>query len=114
MTSYKILEFGDDYIELLEAYQCNSKIELHKREGELIRQYKDICVNRCIAGRTKKQFYEDNKEKLQKQQKEYREENKEKIKEKHNCECGGHYTLGHKARHEKTKMHLFIVNKLLI
>ena len=75
MTSYKILEFGDEYIELLESYPCNSKMELHKREGELIRQYKDVCVNRCITGRTRKQYKCENKEQI----KQYYQENKEKI-----------------------------------
>ena len=162
MTSYKILEYGDEYMELLESYPCNSKIELHKREGELIRQYKDVCVNICVAGRTKKQYKMENKEKIKQYQIEnkekinarekiryhnnlekerersrnYRERNieqslarsrkyylenkelvsqtsklrwieqKDKLSEKHNCECGDHYTLQHKARHEKTKKHL--------
>ena len=121
MTSYKILELGDEYIELLEACPCNSKIELHKREGELIREYRNICVNKSIAGRTDKQYRMENKEKIalvdqkryynnidreHERKRKYREQNKDKFTERHNCECGGHYTINHKARHEKSKKHL--------
>ena len=34
--SYKIMQFGDAYIELIECYPCSCKEELNKREGELI------------------------------------------------------------------------------
>ena len=122
ISSYKILEFGDGYIELLESYPCNSRMELHKREGELIRQYKDVCVNMCVAGRTIKQYKMENKEQIKEKGKQYRMENKEKIKkyreknkerltEKHNCDCGGHYMLKHKATHEKTKKHLNFIKQ---
>jgi len=108
VTSYEILKLGEAYIELLELFQCNSKLELHKREGELIREHKLNCVNKLIAGRTVKEYLIDNKESIGEktkmylkdnkqmlidkrhanrekthiQQKQYRDENKEKIKEK--------------------------------
>lgn len=44
-SSKEMLEYNDCYIELLESYPCNSKEELTKREGELIRENKDNCVN---------------------------------------------------------------------
>ena len=75
-ASFIILENEHYDIELIEYYPCKTKAELCRREGEL--QRKKDCVNKLIAGRTKKEYYEDNKEKF----KEYREENKEKIKEK--------------------------------
>ena len=43
-----------------EDYPCNSKKELDAREGEY--QKNNDCVNKRVAGRTKKQHYEDNKE----------------------------------------------------
>lgn len=123
ITSFKILEQGDVYIELLELCPCDSKIELHKREGELIREMN--CVNRNIAGRTQKEYKQDNKEKIKKIDKHYRTVNKEKISKykkqyqqenketlskyyntKHECECGGCYTNSHKAKHLKTKKHI--------
>jgi len=67
------------YIELYEEYPCNNKYCLEKREGEVIRLIGNI--NKCIAGRTDKEYYNDNKEKLLEYQKEYNEENKEKINE---------------------------------
>ena len=47
-------EFGIDNckIELIEYCKCDSKDELVRREGELIKN--SDCVNKTIAGRTKK------------------------------------------------------------
>jgi hypothetical protein len=84
ISSFDILKYEDHYIELLEDYKCESKNELLKREGELIRKYKDNVVNYIVAGRTHKEYLEDNKDKIKKLQKEYnekyREDNKDKIK----------------------------------
>lgn len=77
VTSYDIIKFGDAYIELLEAYPCNNNLELHKREGELIREHRANCVNKNIAGRMRKQYFDDNKDKM----KEYYKTNINKIKE---------------------------------
>ena len=46
------------YIELFENFPCNSKEELNKREGEIIREIG--TVNKTIAGRTHKEYYETN------------------------------------------------------
>ena len=68
-----------------------------------------VCVNKYIAGRTKIEYYEDNKANILKQKKEYYEENLDKILEQHNkpfeCECGGKYTHCHKPRHLRTIKH---------
>jgi len=59
--SKKLFEKYDDVrIELIESYPCNNKEELNKKEGEYIRNNK--CLNRCIAGRTEQEYYQDNKE----------------------------------------------------
>lgn len=81
MTSFKLLEYDDHYIELIMNYPCNSKEELHKKEGEIIRKSKN-CVNKYIPARTDKEYYEDNKEKIKEKIKEYYEANKESITEK--------------------------------
>jgi len=78
LSSFDIIKFGDAYIELIENFPCANKEELEKREGEIIRESPD-SVNKTIAGRTKQQYYEDNKEHA----KQYYEENKETILEKH-------------------------------
>jgi len=65
--------------ELIEYFKCDSLQELRKREGEVIKNTE--CVNKCVAGRTNKEWYVDNKYKLLEQYKEYKEQNKDKIKE---------------------------------
>jgi len=61
-SSFKIIEKDPEnfYIELVELYPCNSKIELCRREGEIIRA--TTCVNKNIAGRTLKEYREEHKE----------------------------------------------------
>lgn len=71
VSVFDILGFGDEYIELVENYPCNSKDELQKREGELIRKYKSEVVNRRIEGRTKKEWRQDNSEKIKESKVEY-------------------------------------------
>jgi hypothetical protein len=129
-TSFDIIDRGDYHIFLIETYPCNSKDELHSREGQIIRKYKSECecVNRCIAGRTIKEWYQDNKYTIQEHHKEYmkeyREENKDAIKEKikqyrernkekinenaketSTCVCGSCFQKAYKSTHERTKKH---------
>ena len=67
------------YIELYELYPCNSKMELEKREGEVIREIGTLNIR--IAGRTKKEWYQDNFDVLQEQTKKYYQDNADKIKQ---------------------------------
>lgn len=84
MTSYKILEYEDYKIELVEEYPCNNKSQLLKKEGEYIKN--NECVNMIIAGRNNKDYYQDNiikiKERKINTSKTYYENNKEEIKQK--------------------------------
>ena len=80
ISSFKLLEYDDYYIELIEEYPCDNKRQLNRREGDIIRQTEN-CINKCIAGRTNKEYKTDNKDKIKEFQKEYRENNKDKIKE---------------------------------
>ena len=66
-------------IELMEKFSCETKEELLKREGEIIQAHD--CVNKQVAGRTKKQWYLDNKDCCNEKSKQYRKENPEKMKE---------------------------------
>jgi hypothetical protein len=139
-TSYELIKYDDVYIELLELCPCSNKMELHRREGELIRSMD--CINKNVAGRTKqeyrdenkekikenkKEYYQENKEKIKEYKKEYYQENKEKIKERQKeylddnnemrkekckCECGGRYTYVNKSHHFKTTKHLKFVNQV--
>ena len=52
-------------------YPCNNKIELHKKERELI-EFNKTTLNMVIPTRTKKEHYEANREKILKEKKEYR------------------------------------------
>ena len=96
-TSGFIVKYEDAYIELVEKYENINKMELHRHEGEFIRNTPH-CVNRTIAGRNKLEYREDNlekikkwnqqnyivnKEKINKTQKEYYETNKDEILERH-------------------------------
>ena len=81
ITSYKIIELGDSYIELLEEINCDTKTQLEMREGELIRIHKDLCINKIIVGRTKQQYRLDNIDKIKQQQWQYNQDNPDKIKQ---------------------------------
>jgi len=102
-SSQDILEQGDYKIVLIKNFPCSSLNELEREEGKFQRDL--VCVNKRVAGRTQKEWYEDNIDK----RKEYYIKNREAIiikkKEKFNCECGGKYTKGVKARHFKSKKH---------
>jgi len=78
-------DFGREnfYIELLELYPCSCKDELHKREGYYIRKFDSFKngLNGCIAGRTDKEYYQDNKIQIIEQTKKYYNDNKDKIKD---------------------------------
>jgi hypothetical protein len=78
-ASKEILCFDDAIILLVENYPCFNKEELHKKEGEYI--LNNNCVNKYVAGRSMKQYREDNKEHIKEYNKKYKEENKEMIKE---------------------------------
>jgi hypothetical protein len=77
-TSVQVIDIGDAYIELLELVQCDSKIELQRREGEIIRA--TDCVNKRIEGRTREEYLVENKEHRGLINKTWRSENAESIK----------------------------------
>ena len=123
------------YIELEEEYSCENVEQLRKREGEIIRE--KGTLNKQIAGRTQreyeKEYKKNNKDKINQRRNERRKENPEKTKEEYkrygalyrerhperikawhqtkvDCECGGKYTLSHKAEHMKSKKHQNFLN----
>ena len=116
-------------IELHELYPCNSKEELERREGEVIREIGTL--NKYVAGRTHqeywKEYYENNKEEqlkrghiYYKENKEikdeywrkYREENKDKLYEKIPCECGCVISKNNINRHKQGKKHLKLLKTI--
>lgn len=56
--SIEILKHDDAYIELIEEYPCETKEELHAREGELIRAHREEIVNKARPARTKEEYLE--------------------------------------------------------
>jgi hypothetical protein len=76
----KMKEFGLDnfYIELVENYPCSTREELRAREGEWIR--KISTLNKLIAGRDWKGYYDDNAELLRQKSKYYRASHMEQVK----------------------------------
>ena len=96
ITSCKIIDNGDYYIELIEAVSCSSFDELAKKERYYVESID--CVNKMIPGRTLKewgrQYYEINKETHNAYSKQYAQDNEEKLKAKRsvkvkcpNCGC---------------------------
>ena len=57
-----VKNINDWKIELHESYPCNTRQELCRREGEVIREIGTL--NKCIAGRTQKERYHEYKDKL--------------------------------------------------
>ena len=113
-------------IELIEYYKCDTLQELERREGEHIKN--NESVNKIVAGRTRKEYYHDIKDKQSEFMKKYYKQNREKIKEinkeyykqhqdtmkeymrnyankKTLCGCGKEYQRGNKHHHEKSRHH---------
>ena len=119
ITSFEIMKYNDCYIELLEKYPCEDKMELERKEGEYIRNM--ICINKRIEGRTKKEWYQNNREKIVEKKKQYQQDNREQITEykkqyrqqnnnKITCECGSVVTKYNLSTHKKTIKHQKFLN----
>ena len=106
--NFKVYEYirankGWDNFEMviIENYSCNNIYEALEREGYWIKDLK-ATLNKIIAGRTKKEYRKDNKEKI----KEYRIINKEKAKE-YNKE----YRIINKEKAKEYQQEYRIINK---
>jgi hypothetical protein len=75
----ELANYDDVYIELIEEYPCKNKMELNRKEGEHIRA--NDCVNKIIAGRTRKEYYDDNRNEILEQKKQYRLDNVDEVLE---------------------------------
>jgi len=113
MTSFVIIERGNYEILLVESYSCNSRQELHQRERFYIEH--EQCVNKIIPCRSKKEYEQDNREKKILYKKQYYENNKERVKEydkerrklRVECEvCNCTVIKSVFRRHERTLKHL--------
>ena len=121
----KMREIGIEhfYIELVENFPCESLEQLNKREGEWMREI--AFLNEKVAGRTKKEYKQDYKEKISEQGKEYYETRSETICAKHRqryneitsakmtCDvCGSIHNKKNKPLHLRTKKHKEALNNL--
>ena len=68
-------EFGIENckIQLVEYFKCDTLQELQRREGEVIKT--TVCVNEIVAGRTQKEYRDDNRDKIRELAKQYHEAN---------------------------------------
>ena len=105
---------------LIEKYPCKDEQEALARERYWKREL-NATLNTQEPGRTKKEYYEDNKEQLAEKHKEYYKDNRdeirskykdlykeniaEKYKEKITCECGCIVRKREINRHRKTNKH---------
>ena len=95
--SYDIIEKNNYKVYIIENVNCDNRTELEKIEGYYIKN--NNCVNNRVAGRTVAEYYLDNKELIN-----------EKKRVKCKCECGGNYTITHKATHFNSKIHQKYIN----
>ena len=89
------------YIELIEEHPCENGEQLRKREGHYIREIGTL--NKKIDGRTKKEYLEENRERIRARVNEYRANRR---KETYTCVCGSTCCIIEKSRHERTNKHL--------
>ena len=99
---------------LLESVNANDKNELNTREGFYIQN--NACVNKCIAGRGKKQYVIDNKDKIAEIRKKFHIDNRENLlmkakiyRDTHtdivNCPCGSTIKKIKFSTHIKSQKH---------
>ena len=111
VSSFMICQYEDVSIELVED---NSSVE---REGYFIKTTPN-CINEKVAGRTKKEYYDDNKEHIDAYRKQWHKGNKEARKvhldkynsKIHNCECGMVVKYSNRKRHSTSKLHINKMN----
>lgn len=92
----------------IEAYPCNSKLELLARERYWYDQLKPT-LNTNIPNRSSREFYSQphQKEKKKILNEKYRNNHKLRLNTKINCDkCKGKYIQRNKYKHIKTKKHL--------
>ena len=100
-----MIDIGIDkfYIELVENYPCNDVYELIAREGYYIRE--NGTLNKNVAGRTRKEYMEDNYDHLKEVSKIWHENNKEHMKERNKSYYENHKEHIKQATHKYNEEH---------
>lgn len=104
-------------------YYYNNKEQIDIQHQEYYQKHKEEYYERNIKYKEnnpekvkayQKDYVENNYDKIKAYQETYRQENKEALNKwkttKVICECGGKYTLSHKAEHLKSKKHQNYLN----
>lgn len=81
ISSFEIIKHDDFTIELVE--ECTSD-NILAREGFYIKN--NECVNKRVAGRTKKEYYKDNEERMKAYKSQWLKDNRVRIKEKYHLD----------------------------
>ena len=68
-------------MEWVKDFPCETKKQLNKEEGRVMRLNKDLIINMIIAGRSHKEYCDEHIEEVKKYQKEYRDTHIEEFKE---------------------------------
>lgn len=76
-SSFQILDYPDCQISLVESWPCANVNELRARERFWIEN--NECVNKCIPGRTKQEWREQNKEHIAEYNRYYRARQRNKL-----------------------------------
>lgn len=116
-NNYRVWKAGGNMrkcssFELFETFGVeNCKIELLEqtetlKERERFYVENNVCVNKNIPNRTRKEYMETHKEYFINLNREWRKANREKRNTKNTCECGGRYTPPNRAKHFGSKKHL--------
>jgi hypothetical protein len=79
ITSKEVLQYPDARILLVKKFPCNSVEELEAEEAVFIRN--NDCVNKCIPQRTRKEYYDDNRDEIIEYNKQRYVEKKDEILE---------------------------------
>jgi len=101
--------WGDWKMIIIKEFPCETRREAETEEQKYMTEIGTLnAIHSC---RSQKQYKEDNKETIIQWQHQYRVDNKEKIKEsrskKYTCDCGITSSHDHKARHERSKGHIY-------
>ena len=111
VSSKLVMEKNDYYIELIEECEKDQRRQREQfwKENVDCVNYKNPYNSKEYKKKYGKEWYEKNREKMEKYHKDYREAHKEEIierdKEKMTCECGSICRRRDKVRHCKSKKH---------
>ena len=94
----KLSEMHKDYYEANKTKLLNLSKQYYHNNIEFKKEYE-------------KKYYDKNKEIVKEKNKTYYRENKDLLNKTITCECGGHYSIPVKARHQKSIKHIKFIDQ---